>query len=194
MVYSAMNRCETSNRSWSHSVQVNCRIHGPKSKVISLSNYASDFKLSGDRMSVQCAPMSITYLENKTFKVDFSHKESGIEVHAILESTTDVVEVSPVTHLFLEDAEGGSVTSRFLPRSIATGTFSIDGDEFDCAGFASTTYVLQHLPQNAYLWNFCNLHASDCTIMLYQVGHVNNRCLILQYVSKRKGVWYAMVS
>ncbi|KAJ3254860.1 putative cell survival pathways protein [Boothiomyces macroporosus] len=157
MIYSSMN-------SWSHSIQIACRIHGPNGykKTKTESKGASDFKMSSDKLSADCKPMSVKYIE-----VSFDDGDIVMNFQVVSLGT---VRIGSGKHLFGKSEDKGYVKSAHIPKAIATGTLKVDGKTIDLKGHGCINFVTQHLPQNVARWNFANLQNETDAVVLYQAS------------------------
>jgi hypothetical protein len=169
MVYSSMN-------SWSPTVQLVARIFGPNGikKSVTLTKGSGDLKVSQDKLSATCGPMSVQFLPGEKWGYQVSLKDGGVEFEFTSKLLTEGFQVNGGRHLFQDESEDkGWVQSRFLPKQSATGFIKIDGTSFDLKGSVMSTFVQQFLPQNVALWNFCNFQSEKDAVMLYQVSLID---------------------
>jgi hypothetical protein len=170
MVYSSMN-------SWSPTVQLVARAFGPDGfkKSVTLTKKSGELKLSDDRLSATCGPMSVQFVQGESWGYKVTLKENDFEFEFETVSLTEAFQVKDGKHVFGDDESKGWVQSRFLPKQAVTGFLKVGNAKYDLKGFVLSTFVQQYLPQNVSLWNFCDFQSEKDAVMLYQFHLPNGR-------------------
>jgi hypothetical protein len=160
MVYSSIN-------SWSPTVQLVARISGAVKHSITLTKSLSDLKVSQDKLSATCGPMSVDFND---WGYTVTLKDGGAQFTFTTTPLTKGFKVGTGQHLFEEgNPDKGWVQSRFLPKLSVKGSLQVNGQQFDLNGWCMSTFVQQYLPQNVAHWNFCTLQNEHDAVLLYQV-------------------------
>ncbi|KAJ3116842.1 putative cell survival pathways protein [Phlyctochytrium bullatum] len=155
----------------SPSVQLTTKIYnlpGNKEKSKALSHGGGAFRVSEDRLSVDCEQISINFdWSTKEYNVTFNAgADCSIDFKFIPES--DFFKVNDGKFLFTGDPSGGYVNSQFLPRAKIVGTLKVDGETYSMDGLGFFIHAIQFKPQCIGKWNFINLQGPDTSLMLYE--------------------------
>ncbi|KAI8853374.1 oxidative stress survival, Svf1-like protein [Chytridium lagenaria] len=155
----------------SASVQLTTKIYnlpGGGEKTKAISHGGGSFKVSEDRLSVECEQITIK-LDPQTLQyhvVFNAASDCTMEFTFVPES--DYFKVNDGRFFFTGDAAGGYVAAQFLPRARITGSLTVDGKKHDLSGLGLYCHAIQNKPQCVGKWNFINFQGKDATMMIYE--------------------------
>ncbi|KAJ3219309.1 putative cell survival pathways protein [Dinochytrium kinnereticum] len=155
----------------SPSVQLTIKIYnlpGGKEKTKALSFGGGSFKLSEDRLSVDCEQISIKFDSNTLqYRVVFN-ASSDCTMDFTFKPESEFFKVNDGRFLFTGDPAGGYVSAQFLPRASISGSMTIDGKPYDLSGLGLYCHAIQNKPQCIGKWNFINFQGKDASMMIYE--------------------------
>ncbi|KAJ3176092.1 putative cell survival pathways protein [Irineochytrium annulatum] len=164
---------------------VTIRIYKPdgteKSKALSYSG--SSFKVSEDKLSVDCEKLSVKYLpDTMGYHVKF---EDGPEctLDFTFEPVGGLCKANDGRTLFTGDVAGGYVTAQFMPRANITGTILVDGVESSAKGLGLYLHAIQNKPQCVGKWNFINFQGPTDSLMIYEFEMPQDASYVFDIVS-----------
>eukprot|EP00842_Homolaphlyctis_polyrhiza_P003949 jgi/Hompol1/4555/HPOL_000111-RA len=157
------------------SVQITCRIYLPDGtkKLHNISNSGSSLKISEDKLSSSCGPMTVTYKHGATtpgpsYKVSYNALPA-LSIEIEMDAVVEAYQVNGGKHFFDPNTpSSGYISYRSVPKASVTGHFTIDGVMHDAVGYGVFSHVIQSPPYNVARWNYCNFQNANDALILYQ--------------------------
>ncbi|KAI8619477.1 oxidative stress survival, Svf1-like protein [Chytriomyces sp. MP71] len=165
MVYSTMGL--------SPSVQTTCRIYGPNNSKFAqtLTPATESFFVSTDRLSVTCAPFSITHdsaTRGYTVRARFDADTSVDATFLPPRAEGEYVRLNEGKALFHETEVEGYIEAAFMPKAHVEGNVVFQGTRFDASGEGMALHVVTCQPQCVARYNFVNFQSHDAAVLLYE--------------------------
>ncbi|RKP11046.1 oxidative stress survival, Svf1-like protein [Thamnocephalis sphaerospora] len=133
------------------------------------SCYSSDFKLSSDRLSVNCKPISIQLNEARdeyTFLLEKGKERIRLQMKLVDRG----YKLGKGRTYYGKDESASYVSHRWFPRNVCSGTAYVDGKEYSLKGHGTFIHAFSGMKPHlvASKWHMATFHSPRAAVNLIQ--------------------------